>query len=100
MDHRPCGHEPWNHVTLVGHLNPLTLGSNLAVNLLIFSGMRPDKYSVFWKCFFERWYELLKVPKDSLFMIPQPFGILKSHAPSCLSEPGFFPLLFHWLAFT
>jgi hypothetical protein len=59
--------------------------------------MRPDNYSVFWKCFFERWYELLEVPKDSLFMIPQSFGILTAHTPGCLSEPGFFPWFFHWL---
>ena len=59
--------------------------------------MRPDNYSVLWKCFFERWYELLEVLKDSLFMIPQPFGILTGHTPSCLPEPGFFPWFFNRL---
>ena len=52
MDNRLCGHEPGNHVALIGHPHPTTLGSDGAINFLILCGVRADNNVVFRELFF------------------------------------------------
>jgi hypothetical protein len=51
--------------------------------------MGPDDNVIFWKRFLQPFNDALKIFKNSLFMIPQTFGIFPAHASGGASELGF-----------
>jgi hypothetical protein len=71
MDARPCGFEPGDHVAVIGYLHSLTPCSYLAVNLLIFCGMRSNNSIVARKRLLKSRDELSEFLKDSLFEVPE-----------------------------